>query len=325
MQLTTEHASAPIDVDVADPRLAWQIPGMAQQYAYQIAVASDPALIGSGRADVWDSGRVVSAAQTDVPYRGSSLESNATYFWAVRVWSAEGAAPGLWSEVARFETGLFSSTDWTAKWIGRENPETVPALGAQPRAPLLRKEFTLDDSVTRARLRIVGLGYYVASINGQRVGDHVLDPPPSTFNETALYATYDVTDTLQTGENAIGVTLGRGYFGAPSSADLVDFAAAPWRNEPRLLAQLDVTYRDGSTARVVSDGSWAMTDGPIMDSARVGEDYDARLDPSDWTHPGFDASAWTPAPEQPAPTRNVRSVAMEPIRIIETLSPLAAR
>ena len=176
------------------------------------------------------------------------------------------------------------------------------------------------EAVARARLRIVGLGYYVAYINGQRVGDHVLDPPPTTFNETALYATYDVTACLRRGENAIGVTLGRGYFAAPCSPDVVDLAAAPWRNEPRLLAQLDVTYRDGSTARVVSDGSWAMTDGPIRDSARVGEHYDARLEPPrtgrirDSMRRGGH-----PRRSSPAPTRNVRSVAMEPIRIMENL------
>ena len=323
-ELTTEHANEPLDVDVNEPRLSWQIPGVAQQHAYQIAIASDPSLISVGRADVWDSGRVVSASQTDVSYRGRALESDASYFWAVRIWTTEGNAPGPWSAPVRFETGLLSASDWTAKWIGRSNPEVVPALGQQSPAPLLRKEFMLDDVVARARLRIVGLGYYVAYINGERIGDRVLDPPPTTFNETALYATHDVTDIVHHGENVLAVTLGRGYFGAPRSTDVVDLASAPWWSEPRLLAQLDVTYANGSTARILSDGSWRMADGPSSDSARVGERYDARLAPPGWTNLGFDASGWMPAPEQPAPTRNVRAVAMEPIRIAETLEPVAS-
>ena len=218
-----------------------------------------------------------------------------------------------------------SPSDWTAAWIGRDEPATVPSNGAQARAPLLRKEFALEKPVVRARLRIVGLGWYVAWFNGRRVGDRVLDPAPTAFDQTALYATYDVTHAVRRGRNAIGVTLGRGYFGAPSSPDVVTLATAPWWSEPRLLAQLDVTYGDGSTARVVSDGSWSMADGPIMDSARVGERYDARLEPpSAWTRPGFDDAGWTPAREQSAPTRNVRAMAMEPIRILENLRPVAS-
>jgi alpha-L-rhamnosidase len=321
VRLTTEHATEPLDVEVAAPRFSWQLGGDrgdVVQRAFQIAVASRP----SGQGDVWDSGQVDSPAQTDVPYAGPTLASNATYYWAVRVWTTDGAPPGDWSRPARFETGLFSPAEWTATWIGRDNPATVPSLGAQPPAPLLRKEFTLERSIARARLRIVGLGFYVAYVNGRRVGDQVLDPPPTVFDVTALYATHDVTDALRRGRNAIGVTLGRGYFGAPLSADIFVPGKAPWRSEPRLLVQLDVTYRDGGIARIVSDGSWVMTDGPILDSLRVGEAYDARLEPSGWARPGFDAAGWTPAPEQPAPAANLRAMAMEPIRNVETLRPV---
>jgi alpha-L-rhamnosidase len=327
VELKTEHAREPLDVDVAQPRLSWQLDGDrggVVQRAYQIAIASHPSVLRSGRADVWDSGKVVSPAETDVPYAGPALASKTTYFWAVRVWTMGSRSPGAWSRPARFETGLFSPSDWTATWIGRDNPPTVPVLGEQPRAPLLRKEFALEKSIARARLRIVGLGYYVAYINGRRIGDAVLDPPPTAFNETALYATYDVTDRVRRGENAIGVILGRGYFGAPTSHSFLGLASAPWRSEPRLLAQLDVTYEDGTTTRVVSDGTWTMTDGPIMDSAWHGEHYDARLEQPGWSRPGFDASGWTPAHEQPARTRKVLALAMEQIENAETLRPVSA-
>ena len=75
---------------------------------------------------------------------------------------------------------------WTAQWIGRNNPASVPPLGQQAPAPLLRKEFTLSNSVAKATLRICGLGFYEAFINGRRVGDQVLDPPPTQYCETAL-------------------------------------------------------------------------------------------------------------------------------------------
>lgn len=330
INLTTESAAEPLDVDVPEPRLSWQLPGVAQQYAYQVAVASDAALIAAGQADVWDSAQVVSVEQTHVPYLGPALSSNSTYYWAVRIWLADDGSPGPWSEPARFETGLLSASDWTATWLGRDNPPATPALGEQAPAPMLRKEFTLDHAIARARLRIVGLGHYVAYINGRRVGSQVLDPPPTAFDATALYATHDVTELLREGDNAIGVVLGRGYFSAPagsamlSSFDIFQLGAATWHNEPRLLAQLDVTYEDGTTARIATDGSWTMADAPIIDAAWEGEHYDARLEQPGWTETGFDDAGWVPAPEQASPTRKTLAMAMEPIEIAATLPAISS-
>jgi alpha-L-rhamnosidase len=220
------------------------------------------------------------------------------------------------------DSDSFQMSNWATQWIGRNNPAVAPVLGQQAPAPLLRKEFTLDHSIVRAALRICGLGFYEAYINGRRVGDQVLDPPPTAYNETALYATFDVSDLVRPGANAIGVTLGRGYFGATAS-DGFNLGSAPWRNEPRLLLQLDITYRNGQTAHVVSDGTWQMADGPIRDSLTFGEHYDARLEQTGWTLPSFKASAWTSAPVQPSPTKKLLPRAMPPINIIETLAPVA--
>ena len=220
------------------------------------------------------------------------------------------------------DSDSFQVSDWAAQWIGRNNPATVPALGQQAPAPLLRKEFTLDHSIARATLRICGLGFYEAYINGQRVGDQVLDPPPTVYNDTALYAAFDVSDLVRPGANAIGVMLGRGYFGATAS-DGFNLGFAPWRNEPRLLLQLDITYRNGQTERVVTDGTWQMADGPVLDSMTFGEHYYARLEQPGWTVPGFNALTWTAVPVQPSPTKKLLPRAMESIKIVDTLTPVA--
>lgn len=115
------------------------------------------------------------------------------------------------SENASPDSDSFQVSDWTAQWIGRNNPATVAALGQQAPDPLLRKEFTLDHSIARATLRICGLGFYEAYNNGRRVGDQVLDPPPTTYNQTALYATFDVSRLVSSGVNAIGVTDARAH------------------------------------------------------------------------------------------------------------------
>ncbi len=219
---------------------------------------------------------------------------------------------------ARASTGV----DWSARWIGRNDPRTPPFPGQQAAAPLLRKEFRISGRVATARLHIAGLGYYVAWIDGRRVGDQVLDPGPTQYASDAVSRSFDVTELLRRGENAIGVMLGRSYF-AETAVDTFGWGSRADRHEPRLLAQIDVTYRDGSTARIVTDGTWQMTDGPITDDLYFGEHYDARREQPGWTTPRFDASSWTPAPVQPSPTAHVVETTMQPIRITDTLAPVA--
>src|SRR5207247_309646 len=115
---------------------------------------------------------------------------------------------------------------------------------------------------------------------------------------------------------------GRGYF-AETSNDPFGWGSNPDRHEPRLLAQLDITYRGGSTQRVVSDGSWQMADGPVTDDLYMGEQYDARREQPGWTEPGFGASGWTAAPVQPAPTQRLVESTMDPVRITDKLEPVA--
>lgn len=169
--------------------------------------------------------------------------------------AALGSSPAMAGTGRQRGTAPGSSPDWTAQWIGRNDPATRPALGQQAPAPLLRKGFTLNGGIAQVRLRIVGLGYYVAWINGYRVGSQVLNPGPTQYAETAVYDSFDVTRLLQPGQNAIGVLLGRSYFSATTNEGF-GWGTRPDWHEPRLLAQLDIAYRDGSTARVVSDGSW---------------------------------------------------------------------
>ncbi|MFJ1812367.1 MULTISPECIES: family 78 glycoside hydrolase catalytic domain [unclassified Streptomyces] len=241
--------------------------------------------------------------------------------------AAVGVASGLTSPVSAAvqpgHTAMHSSpVEWTAKWIGRDTPQAWPNVGQQNPAPLLRRRFRLDKRVAHARFSIAALGFYEAWIGGRRVGDQVLDPPPSVYDQTAYSRTFDVTDSLRKGDNVIAVTLGRGYFATPRfSPDVFGLSQAPWRSEPRLLAQLDVIFTDGTTRRVVSDGSWKIADGPVRDTLYLGEHYDARRAVPDWTSTSCDDSAWQTVPEQAAPTRNVVPADMPPVKVTDTLTP----
>lgn len=221
---------------------------------------------------------------------------------------------------------------WAGKWIGRPTASNRPRHGMQEPSPLLRKGFVVPGRVAKAELKIAALGFYEAYINGLRVGEQVLDPAPSQFDRTAYSRTFDVTGLLESGKNAIGVELGRSYFASPEPPAVFDLgdtlfglSKAKWWQEPRLLAQLEIHMTDGRKVLVTSDGSWTLADGPRRDALYYGEIFDARAVLNGWTLASFDDSAWDKAPEHPAPTARVIPAAMPPVKVQQTLKPVASR
>ena len=169
--------------------------------------------------------------------------------------------------------GLVQHRVWAAQWIGRSLSMFGYPSDVVP-APLYRREFALAGSVRQATLHICGLGYYVARINGHRVGDHVLDPTFSQYERRVRYVSHDVTDLLCGGANAVGVTLGNGWYNC-HTAEIWGFDKADWRDYPKLILELEVELESGETFRLVSDGTWRVADGPVrFDGLRNGEQYD---------------------------------------------------
>lgn len=220
----------------------------------------------------------------------------------------------------------FDDSAWTAATVVQpygQGPWGSNVTVREQPAPLLRKEFTLGKPVTRARLYVSGLAYHETEINGRRVGDRVLDPGFTDYDDTVLYATHDVTGLVRSGRNAIGVTLGRGFYGM-KTPNVWRWERPPWHDEPKLLAQLEIDHPDGTRTTIASDGSWRRTDGPtLVNSLYTGETYDARLAPRDWTKPGFDDSTWQVTPLRPAPRGTLKAQEHEPIRVVEDVEPIA--
>ncbi|MFJ4923788.1 family 78 glycoside hydrolase catalytic domain [Streptomyces sp. NPDC088725] len=230
------------------------------------------------------------------------------------------------TEQQGWEKPEFDDTGWPAAAVlapygqGPWGDGVTVAVPEAP-APLLRREFTVRKPVSRARLYLSGLAYYVAELNGKRVGSQVLDPAFTDYDETVMYAVHDVTALLRAGNNAIGVTLGRGFYGM-TTPNVWNWHRPPWHGEPRLLCRLEAEHPDGSRTTVVSDTDWRLTEGPTLsNSLYAGETYDARLAPAGWTSPGFDDSAWRSPHAQEAPKGTLRAQPHDPIEIIETLTP----
>ena len=318
IDLRCEHAVDPLGIDHAQPRLGWKLSSTLRgerQSAWQVQVASSVMLLGEQRADLWDSGRVAAGDQL-VAYAGAALRSRQQSHWRVRTWDGQGQA-GPWSASARWEMGLLASHDWLGQWIGRR------AAAAPAPAPLLRRDFTVDGAITRARAFVCGLGYHELRLNGRALDDRLLDPGYTRFDRRALYVVHDVTALLRPGENALGVMLGTGWYGVHTKA-VWAFHEAPWIGAPRLLMQLHLEYADGRAEVIVSDARWRTADGPIRyDSIYGGESYDARCEIPGWDEPGFDDAAWQPAMTLPAPGGLITAQHAPPIRPKRLLQPRA--
>ena len=286
--LRCEYLTDPMGIDTPNPRFYW-IPQHAQrgasQTAYQVIVT------GASSVTVWDSGRVASPESTQVVYSGKPLQSGKSYAWRVRYWDqANQASP--YSSVARFDTGLLAPSDWQAKWIRGGNQ--------------VRKEFALDAKPVRARAYIAGIGYYELRINGRKAGDHVLDSPYTPYDKRILYSTYDVTDMLHTGANAVGVMLGEGWFASRAA-----------------IVQIQVEMENGRRATIASDVTWKSAQGPILsDSIYNGEIYDARKETPGWDLAGFEDASWEPVNLNDPPKGVLSAQMMPPIRVVASLPAL---
>ncbi len=203
-----------------------------------------------------------------------------------------------------------------APW-GRLSSKSSRRLAAR----YLRREFAVEKKVARATAYVCGLGFFDLFLNGVRISDDVMDPALSDYHKAAYYVTFDATDQLRTGSNAIAVTLGNGRFYAPRG--IIPFPTQGY-DTPKLLLQLDVEYTDGTSELIVSDPAWKIsTNGPIQANNEYdGEEYDARLEMPGWRLAGFDDTQWEPAQVVTAPGGILKSQMIEPMRTTQIIYPV---
>ncbi len=317
--LTCEYFTNPVGIGTTVPRLSWILTSGVQdqaQTAYQVLVASSVKLLSEAKADFWNSGKVGSDQSILVEYDGKSLKSRDICWWKVRVWDKDGKA-SAWSEPASFEIGLLEADDWKADWIR----SSIRFTEVYHPSPIFRKEFNLGREIASARLYISSLGLYEAEINGEKVGDLLLTPGWTSYHSRVQYQTYDVTDMLSSGDNAIGITLGNGWYRAfrgfrPGDKDL-------GKESLDVIAQLEVTYTDGGSEMIITDESWKSSTGPIRKSVIYdGETYDARLEMPGWSKAGFDDSDWKGTEKAGADKHLIVYPASAPMRRQEELTPV---
>ena len=358
-----QHHEQPLAT--AHPRFSWNYETTENeviQQNYRIIVASTIENAKNGNGDLWDSGVVPSNQMLYIPYAGKELQSRDKAYWKViTTVAAKGKKAKVESEVKSFEISLLNQDDWQAQWIGHEFEDDVLVGKTRLAARYLRKEFALKNDIKEARLYVSGMGVYNAYLNGTEVApDELLKPTLSWYSSRVYFNTYSVTNLLHFGDNAIGIILEGGRY----TSIRYNEANPNWDGTnhvfgfgtPRLLLQLEVTYKDGQKETIVSDETWKITNrGPIRTANEWdGETYDenfeftpachsedligidtlaskARYDMPikseanlcGWAESGYDDNAWLQAELVEAPEGQLSAQPNPNITVMEKLKPIS--
>ncbi|WP_405690639.1 family 78 glycoside hydrolase catalytic domain [Streptomyces sp. NBC_01185] len=310
--MSFEHLPDGLGIGASAPRLTWTLPkGGGSQEAYEVE------LTRAGRAD--RTGRVAGRDQVLVAWPGAPLTSRERVTVRVRVWTTDSDAPSGWSGPSVVEAGLLHAADWHAVPVGAAWDED-PEAGRRPAR--VRKGFHLDGRVAGARLYITAHGLYEAEINGRRVGDETLAPGWTVYPHRLRYRTHDVTGHLTEGANTIGAWLGDGWYRGKYGFD--GGTRNIYGTDQSLIAQLEVTYEDGTMAIVATDGTWSAAPGPILTSGLYeGETFDARLHDPGWATPtGQGAGEWTPVRTNSRDLGTLVAPTGPPVRCTEEIAPV---
>lgn len=329
--LRVENLEKPMGIDTDQPRFSWNILSDKQdvrQTAYQIIVTTD-------KGEVWNSGRVDSDQQLWVPYGGAKLKSATHCTWKVKVWTTAGETP--WSSEKHFSIGLLDEGKWSGYWIGLERllPNEERGMHTRMAARYLRKVFQLKDKdIKRATAYVAGIGLHEFYVNGQRMGDGVLQPVPSDYRKTIYYHTYDVTESIEKypliceGPGkclCLGIVLGNGRLFPMQQHKPYKIHTFGY---PKCRINVIVEYTDGSSQRLQTDDKgWKVTaDGPIRANNEYdGEEYDARKEMMGWSEVGYDDSKWLNAERTDIPQAYLRAQMTPGMKVLQRIQPASIK
>ena len=335
LDLRCDQVENPLAINSTSPRLSWTLPSLEEtqtQLAYHILVSSSVEDLNKNVGDLWDSGKMNSDQSQHVKYVGKPLQSKQLVYWKVRIWNQHDQ-PSEWSEASKWKIGLLEKKDWEANWIAvsedknPDSPETYPA-------PYFRKEFKINKPIKAATVYVSGLGYYELYLNGDKVGDYALAPAPTNYDKRnmrnllykyndrsktrVLYNTFDISDMLRQGENAVGIILGNGWYNQRDRRE----EGWMWYSTPRLILQMEIEYNDGTSEKLISDNAWNVSTGALQyDGIFTGELYDASLEPVGWNIPGFNDSHWKTAKIVHPPTGKLQAQLTPSDKVVRSIKP----
>ena len=317
IDLKCEYLVSPIGVDAKSPRFTWrmsQSDEMAQSSYCQVIIGTDSVELVHGSNNIWASQNLNYQTVLTV-YDGKALKSVMKYFWKVVYFDQDGKSK-MESDIASFETGFMTKEEWIGSWISDGKGVDYKE------APYFRREINVSEKIDKARMYISAAGLYELSVNGKKAGDRLLDPMFTRFDKRNLYASLDITSLLKQGDNVIGVELGNGWYNHQSLA-VWNYHEASWRNRVRFCAELHLLYKNGRKEIINTDELWKTASGPIQfNSIYTAEHYDAGKELPGWNTSEFDDEKWENSTKVDAPSNNIVSQQLVPIRVTEVLSPV---
>ncbi|WP_081795008.1 family 78 glycoside hydrolase catalytic domain [Nocardioides sp. URHA0020] len=180
--------------------------------------------------------------------------------------------------------------------------------------PLLRKEFTTEPGKTieSARVYASAHGVYELELNGDKVGDQFLAPGSTDYRKRIQSQTYDITDQVRAGDNAIGAELGDGWWAGKVGM----WGPGMFGSSLGLIAQVRIDYTDGTQQVVGTDDSWTSHFGPYAAADNIdGETYDANAEQPGWDQPAFDDADWHQVTVAGSDTAKLVPQPDEPVRV----------
>ena len=276
--LQTQYPSDLIGLPIEDPLLTWQISSNrsdAVQVAYEISSIDSVGKINT-------SAIVSSDSQIEIVATGHISQAREVKNLRVRIATQYGWTD--YSPCATYESGLSSGLDFIGETIGDGSLHSCPS-------PILRKEFSAQRKIAKARIYASGLGLHSIYLNGVPVTDEILTPGWTAYDARYTYLTYDVTHLINLGINVIAAELGDGWTrGKLGFMYLYD----NYSKNLGLLAQLEITYTDGSIETIATDRTWKVSTGSVL----FGDIYDGSIidftkEQRGWTLSGFDDNAWS--------------------------------
>ena len=236
------------------------------QAACQLRVQAAPRA-GEPARTIWDSGLRPRCDRPELVVPALPLASDRSYVWSVRTQARGAAAPTEWAAAVGFSTGLLSQDEWHGRWIRG---------GTQ-----MRRTFEVSGPVERATIFVSACQYYRLTLDGVRIGNSELDVGWTSFKTNRSYTTYDIEPALLApGKHTLGLRVGQGFCTASSPLTDPHVGDEYDANAQRsALLQLQMHAPGGGEPTIVaSDGSWMVSDGPIlMDSTYCESAIPARL------------------------------------------------
>ncbi|KAL2810242.1 bacterial alpha-L-rhamnosidase domain protein [Aspergillus granulosus] len=266
------HETNTIGIGTIEPRISWALTGDNsdkdwEQKRYEIIIQHQDGSVKSTTVNSSDS-RLV-------PWPSRPLASSESATIQVRVTGTDGQVSS-WSTPTVVETGLLHPQSWQGCLLVEPDESTEQAAGKH-RPVTFRRQFAVPAGVqiARARLYITAHGIYNACINGHRVGDQLLAPGWTSYQQRLVYQTYDIAPQLiACQDNEIQVDVAEGWF-----CGSLGFARRSniYGNRLGLLAIIHVELEDGQILRISTDDRWRWTFGGIVEAGLLdGETYDMR-------------------------------------------------